>query len=463
MLRRRMFRFPKLFLVVVPAILVIGCGGGGGGGGGSTVVATPAPCSAEGQTLTVLERMQDIYFWNDEPAQQTKYQGIDVADFADPDALLDFLRYRPDEFDRGFTFLTTVESETQFFGAGIFVGFGFSFDLLPGDELRIRQVFAGSPAEVAGFSRGFRILEIDGRSITEIEATEGLDEAFGPPELGLSLSFLIEDLNMAQFSTVATKAEVTIDPVPQFRVIAAGAKKIGYFEFRTFIDPSIDALLQAFAEFTAQDATDVIVDLRYNGGGLVSVAEFLASLLAGPSNVGTSNILTKTIFNQANSDLNESSTITSKSNSIDLDSIVFITTGASASASELVINSLEPYIDVALIGSRTFGKPVGQVASDFCDQRLRAVAFETVNANDEGQYFDGLAVDCNAADDLNFAIGDPAEASLAAAITYVNTGACPVLQSTRTKTSELQSVETAAGARRSRPDGPIWREFAGAY
>jgi len=461
MLHRRMFRFPKLFLVVVPAILAIGCGGGGGGG--STVVATPAPCSTEGQTLTVLERMQDIYFWNDEPAQQTKYQGIDIADFADADALLDFLRYRPDEFDRGFTFMTTVETETQFFGAGIFVGFGFSFDLLVGDELRIKQVFAGSPAEAAGFTRGFRILEIDGRSIAEIEAAEGLDEVFGPPEPGLSLAFLIEDLDLAQFSTVATKAEVTIDPVPQSRVIAVGAKKIGYFEFRTFIDTSNSALLTAFAEFTAHGATDVIVDLRYNGGGLVSVAEFLTSLLAGPSNVSTSNILSKTIFNQANSDLNESSTITSESNSIDLDSIVFITTESTASASELVINSLEPYIDVALIGSKTFGKPVGQVASDFCEQRLRAVAFETVNANDEGQYFDGLPVDCNAADDLNFAIGDPAEASLAAAITYVSTGACPIIQSASTKASELQSFETPAGARRTRPAGPIWREFAGAY
>ncbi len=460
MLRRRMFRFLKLFLVVGPAILVIGCGGGGGDGG--TVAATPAPCSAEGQTLTVLERMQDIYFWNDEPAQQTKYQGIDIADFADADALLDFLRFRPDEFDRGFTFLTTVESETQFFGAGIFVGFGFSFDLLAGDELRIKQVFAGSPAEAAGFTRGFRILEIDGRSIAEIEAAEGLDEVFGPPEPGLSLTFLIEDLNSAQFSTVATKDEVAIDPVPQFRVIATGAKNIGYFEFRTFIDTSNSALLQAFAEFTAQGTTDVIVDLRYNGGGLVSVAEFLTSLLAGPSNV--SNVLSRTRFNQANRASDVTSRFSSESNSIDLDSIVFITTEASASASELVINSLEPYFKkFALIGSKTFGKPVGQVASDFCEQRLRAVAFETVNVNDEGQYFDGLPVDCNAADDLNFAIGDPAEASLAAAITYVSTGACPTIQSASTKASELQSFETPAGAQRTRPAGPIWREFAGAY
>jgi C-terminal processing protease CtpA/Prc len=453
-----MFSIPKLIRIVVPALLVIGCNGSGGGGGNG-VVATPAPCSVAGQKLTVLERMQDIYFWNDEAEQQAKYRGLDVDSFTNAETLLGFLRYRPDDFDRGFTFLTTAESETQFFGEGVFVGFGFSFELLRGDELRIKQVFAGSPAEAAGFARGFRILEVDGRSIAAIQAAEGLNEVFGPPTPGFSLNFLIEDLASNQFPTVAAKAEVTIDPLPQYRVINAVDKTIGYLEFRTFISTSNSALLEAFAEFTAQGVTDVIVDLRYNGGGLVSVAEFMASLLAGPAHVG--KVLSMTHFNRANRALDETSRFSSESNSIDLNSIVFITTDNSASASELVINSLEPYINVALIGSDTFGKPVGQLASDFCDQRLRAVAFETINADDEGQYFDGLPVDCDAADDLNFAIGDPAEASLAAAMTYVTTGACPVIQSARMKTSELQSIETTVP--RYRPAGPIWREYAGAY
>ena len=450
----------KLCWISITAALLSACGGGGGGGG-STVVAPPAACSTEGQVITVLERMEDIYFWNDIAEQQDKYRGINTANFASANALLDFLRYRPDEFDRNFTFLTSPEEETQFFGEGVFAGFGFSFELLPPDELRIRQVFEGSPAEAAGFARGFRMLEIDGRSIAEIQAAEGLNEAFGPPTAGITLNFLLEDLSSTQFQTVATKAEVTIDPVPQFRVIPAGLMTIGYVEFRTFISTSNNALLQAFADFTAQGVTDVVVDLRYNGGGLLSVAEFFASLLAGPSNVN--NVLATTRFNRANQALNVTSRFSSESNSIDLDSIVFITTDASASASELVINSLEPYMDVALIGSRTFGKPVGQVASDFCGKRLRAVAFETVNANDEGQYFDGLPVDCSAEDDLAFAIGDANEASTAAAITYVTTGACPIVSSPEIKAARVQSLDLQASQRRTRPAGPIWREFTGAY
>ena len=456
-----MFPVVKLAWIFIVAGLVLGCGGGGGG---STVVDTNDPCSDSNQAKTVLERMQDFYFWNDESEQQAKYQSIDIDSFSNAEDLLDFLRYRPDEFDRGFTFLTTIESDTQFFGEGIFVGFGFSFELLPGNELRIRQVFAGSPAAAAGFERGFRILEIDGRSIAEIEAGEGLDEAFGPSTPGITLSFLIEDLNSIQFPTTATKAEVTIDPVPQFRVISAGTKNIGYIEFRTFISTSNSTLLQAFAEFTAQGVTDVIVDLRYNGGGLVSVAEFFTSLLAGPSIANdNNNILSMTLFNQSNSFRDETSRFSSESNSIDLNSIVFITTGASASASELVINSLEPYVNVALIGDMTFGKPVGQIASDFCEQRLRAVAFETVNAIGEGQYFDGLPVDCSAEDDLDLAIGDPTESSLSTAITYVSTGACPIVQSAASKAAGLQSVDTPENLRPTQSIGPIWRELAGAY
>jgi carboxyl-terminal processing protease len=220
-------------------------------------------------------------------------------------------------------------------------------------------------------------------------------------------------------------------------------------------------LLTAFADFTAQGVTDVIIDLRYNGGGLVSVAEFTASLLAGPSNVN--NVLSMSLFNRANSDMNETSRFTSESNSIDLDSILFITTGASASASELVINSLEPYIDVALIGNDTFGKPVGQVANDFCDQRLRAVAFETVNAKGEGRYFDGLPVDCPAEDDLAHAIGDSNEASTAAAIAYVTTGACPIVLNPDGQTASVLSTDRARRKKPGRPAGPIWRELAGAY
>ena len=114
--------------------------------------------------------------------------------------------------------------------------------------------------------------------------------------------------------------------------------------------------------------------------------------------------------------------------------MVFITTSRSGSASELLPNGLAPHTVVALAGAPTFGKPVGQSAFDYCNGtfRLRAVTFELVNANNEGQFFNGLpqpgssiADLCAAPDDINFALGDPNEASLAAALAFIDTGVCP--------------------------------------
>ena len=108
----------------------------------------------------------------------------------------------------------------------------------------------------------------------------------------------------------------------------------------------------------------------------------------------------------------------------DAEPLVVITTRGSASASELVINSLRPYIPVTIIGDTTYGKPVGQYGLRFCDKVLYPVAFSIKNANLEGDYFDGLPVDCAAADDATHQLGDTAEASLAEALTVIRTGAC---------------------------------------
>ena len=202
-------------------------------------------------------------------------------------------------------------------------------------------------------------------------------------------------------------------------MIEVNNEKIGYLEFRTFISTAPSKLRAAFATFMQAGVRKVIVDTRYNGGGLISVADTFASLLAGPANAG--KVQSYELYNQANSFLNPpATTFFPEVNAIDLDAIVFITTDSSASATELVINVLEPYVnDVALVGAPTFGKPVGQEAQDFCDQRLRYVTFEVVNARREGRYFSGLPVDCPADDDFTLPVGDMAEASLAAALTRV--------------------------------------------
>lgn len=204
----------------------------------------------------------------------------------------------------------------------------------------------------------------------------------------------------------------------------------------------------------------MIIDLRYNGGGLVSVAEVLASLLAGPVNVDME--FSTTIFNSAHVMENKTTVFQMEANALPLSKIVFITSEGSASASELVINGLKPYFsDTALaqVGSPTYGKPVGQFGFDFCnnDFRLRAVTFKSINADDEGDYFNGLSVDCPAADDLLNPLGDANEASLAEALAFVETGACSI--------AAAPGFTISSAKARARPvTGPgLAQQYAGAF
>ena len=151
--------------------------------------------------------------------------------------------------------------------------------------------------------------------------------------------------------------------------------------------------------------------------------------------MANNQVFSRTLYNSARSANNSVTRFQALAQSLPvLERVVFITTRGAGSASELLPNGLAPFTVVALAGESTAGKPVGQSAFDYCNDtlRLRAVTFEIVNANNEGGYFDGLpqpgssiADLCAAPDDLNFALGDPNEASLAAALAFIDTGACP--------------------------------------
>ena len=203
--------FLKVSLAAVLAVMVLaGCGGSSGNG----------ECSVSDQNQAVNEEMEARYFWNDEPPQREKYADFVASRYASVDELLDFLRYLPDEFDRFFTSVTTPEEDSAFFGPGEFIGYGFSFQLdEAADELWISQVFDGSPASLAGFRRGLEIISVDGRTIAQIIAAGDLDTAFGASEIGVTQQFTLRAPGGDEFQTTATKNIVTIDPVPQYRVI----------------------------------------------------------------------------------------------------------------------------------------------------------------------------------------------------------------------------------------------------
>ncbi len=399
----------------------VGGTGGGGGGGAAT------GCTSLQERQFVLNEMRTKYLYND-----LLPEGATASSRPTAQELLSFL-VEPARVQRKrgarFSFLTTIAEDNAFIQSGAFAGFGFG-SRPEGGGMRITFVIQGSPAEMAGFARGQVILTINGQAVTN--STE-LQQAAGPPDVGLERTFRIRRLDGSEFEVTVAKAEVDTVPIPTHAVFEQpGTPGIAYIDFRAFIRTADTALNTLFADFRAQGITDYIIDLRYNGGGLVSTAELFGDLLGGLA--AEAEIYYQIRFNPARAALNEEYRFEPLPQTVLPARIVFITSRGSASASELLLNGLEPHLEVAMVGDRTFGKPVGQEGFDStaCGLRLRPISFDIANADGRADYFGGLPVDgspvlCSAADDLDFALGDPDEASLRTALDYLATGACPPL------------------------------------
>ncbi|MCH8866465.1 MAG: hypothetical protein IID58_06390 [Proteobacteria bacterium] len=439
---------------IIASVFFVGCGSSDDFGGQSGSVS----CSNDEQKQFVWEVMQDWYLWNDLlPAQ------INIDDYASPEALLDALTtYSPDDGSgqpidqsRGFSFINSAEADAQFFGEGKYEGFGFSFRYEASDDIRLTRVFSGSPAAAGGLARGQRIVALNGRTIAEINAAEGIIAVFGTTPL----DFTMLGTGGNGFTVSIDRDIVTIDPIPLTRIIDVGAgRMVGYMELSTFISTADPVFDTVFANFRASGDNDLILDLRYNGGGLVSTAQLLGDYLGG--DVAENLVFSVTQFNAdraAQYDFTEF--FERLGNSMSLSRLVVIATSGTASASELVTNSMDPHVAVAIVGSTTYGKPVGQAGFEFCEKILRPVTFQTVNADGFGEYFDGLPVDCAVADDLNIDVGEDADPNMIAALGYINTGSCPVMSLApgQAKPGFKESV------RQLDRGGPPWRQFAGAF
>lgn len=368
--------------------LLASCGGGGGSGSGSV---DSGSCSVNEQNAFFLDYMRENYFWyEDIPAN------IDPTDYSSVFALLDAIRSPQDRFSY---VLTEQEYQERFVNAE-YVGFGFSTRVV-GSGLFINYVFADSPAATAGMSRGDEILEIDGVAVATLIANGTLNSALGPAEEGTAITFRWAKPSGAEQTDVITKTAVETNTVLAIERFAQDGKDIGYYVLNSFIDRTGADLNSAYNALVGVD--ELIIDVRYNGGGLIRYANQAATQAAGNNVMG--NPFVSLIYNDKNSDRNNTSLfqLVDGVQQLNLERVFVLTTGASCSSSELIINGLKPYIDVVVIGQPTCGKPVGQSPQPFCDKRSFVINFETVNADGEGRYFDGLMPQCSAADRL---VGD---------------------------------------------------------
>jgi hypothetical protein len=374
----------------------------------------PRSCAATDQNEWVYSLFQDVYLWNGDLPE------VDPSSYGSPAELIDALRVGPDRWSR-----VADQAQTEaLYKEGEVIGFGFRWTQTGPSEYSISQVYSQSPADQAGLVRGDRIIAIDGVSVVERDEQDLWADVWGPREVGYPVDVDVRTGDELR-SVHLVKDWHKVDIVPVAEIVATEHGPIGYVLFTSFIGDANDQLDAAFAKFVEADVRNLVIDMRYNGGGLVSVARHLVDLVLGArfdKEVGY-----RVRYNDNLSDANSSARINKVEFSLpNLERIGFITTGSTASASELVINSIAAHVDVAVVGSASAGKPVGSNTWDFCDQTVSPITFKLVNAEDYGDYFDGLPVQCAAYDDVRHPLGDPQEAALRSIATLLASGTCLV-------------------------------------
>jgi C-terminal processing protease CtpA/Prc len=437
-------------LGIVGAALLASCGGGDGSlptGSTGSSSSSSVSCTTPGQCGFVRDALSQYYYWYRE------LPNPDTSGFSSPEAYLEAVRYKA--LDTSFSYITSKAASDAFFSDSQFIGFGLSYKRTGDTELRLTQTFPGSPAAEAGLDRGHYLVSINGKSVPDLIRTGEIATVFGPETVGVTADVAWRSPGGPEQRATLTKRLVTIPTVSQTTVIQSGSSRVGYVHFRNFVQPSVEALNTAFQQLRDQGATELVLDVRYNGGGLVSVAQHLGGLIAGSPVVG--QVFVQFTHNDKQTSRNTSYRFESKPQALAVSRLVVIQTPASASASEAMVNGLRPYMDVKTVGDRSYGKPVGQYGFDFCEKVLYPVAFLVTNARGQADYFSGIPADCAAADDLDRPLADAREASLAEALSVLRTGRC----SGQAATAQLQQEALRQRIRPLAVDG--WHQTTNAW
>jgi len=341
--------------------------------------------------------------------------------------------------------------------------FGFAPLYNDVNDLRVKYVYPGSPADVAGIKRGYQITAINSNSSLGYDGSSGTHVQFVINAIYNSntVTLTLKKPDATTFTTTINTASYSVNPVITYKVFDQGnGHKVGYVVFNSFTSDAVaDAKLDAaFNYFNSNGVTDLVVDLRYNGGGYVSTAEYLSNLIVPAAKTGT--VMYNTYFNdkliagknpllsnqvrvdpttnqrynygQFNYSVAANAVNFAKKGSLNVSRVFFIVTGSTASASELTINNLRSVMDVKLIGTTSYGKPVGFFDIDINKYQLYIPEFETKNSAGQGGYYTGMEPGTTTYpgikdyDDVTKDFGDPTEGLLAHALTFVKTGSYSV-------------------------------------
>lgn len=431
----------KLPLIAATIAVLSSCGGSSDSDNSLSQSTLEEKCTKDSLHSYWYDTLALEYLWLDELSIPNKA----FANYTDTNELLEDVVAAGDRFSYA---IPTDRWEETITGSGL--DYGVEFGPVNG-ELIVYQVYQNSPADVAGLKRGDKITKIGMVAATTVvdwlsepyQLTEFFD-LLGPDTQGYSLRFSWTTPQNIEFSQLIQKEKITINTVALAKVISTNAGNVAYLSFPTgFFENSADEIDNAFSYFKNQNIDHFVLDLRDNGGGLLSVAARLSLYLAGDKLDGEVflNITHNQNLASLDADFTVEDLINSEkgasynqilSNSLNLNELVVLTNGRSASASESVINGLNPYLNLTQIGQDTYGKPVGFYANkgeqdgyDICNQTLLAVNFQTENSLGFADYLNGLEAGCEVSSDYPAGdwaqLADPAQS---AALYYLENGEC---------------------------------------
>ncbi len=510
------------------AAILTACGGGGSGGG-SPPPTPPAgwvqgqfqPASTFAQMCvaprtgidpgtqkpypdvqgTLLDELNwlrswnnDLYLWFDEVTDQNPANfSTDAAYFAVLMTTATTPSGKPkDRFH--FTYATSVWEQLS--ESGVQAGYGANFVIIaatPPRDVVVAYTEPGSAAATppASLARGAKLLAIDGVDLvnaTDQASIAILNGGLSPQTVGESHTFSVLDPGATVPRTITmVSANVTSTPVQNVHTITApNGNLVGYMLFNDHLATAESELVAAFSQLQSAGVHDLVLDIRYNGGGFLDIASEVAFMIAGPAQT-TGQTFELTQFNSKHPNVDPvtgsvitpvgfhsttqgfSTTAGQALPSLNLARVFVLTTASTCSASESIINSLRGVnVQVIEVGSTTCGKPYGFYPADNCGVTYFSIQFQGVNAQGFGNYPDGftpqntvategvLVPGCSVADDFTHALGDPAEGLLASALSYQSSGICPVPPSGMAVPSNLgRSIKSIWQQNRiSRPRAP---------
>ena len=371
--------------------------------------------------------MLDMYLWRDSVPNR-----LQPSSFTSPDTLLFKTMAKSDRF-------TFIEKNGQAYldqltgGSVATPSYGFGSAYFSSTNLRIARVIVPSPAYQAGLRRGMKVLSIDGKPVPTTEVDYGNYVAASS-----TLTFEVEDSTQTKRTITMMRGFYTPQAVTMTKILNVGGKKVGYLMLNSYTGNVATELTSAFQTIAAANPQEMVVDLRYNGGGFVNAAGQLCGLLSGQL-AGTPYV--QYTYNTIYKSNNRSASIQSLSNALRLARVFFLVNGSTASASELTINALKPFVDVVIIGTPTVGKAVGShiMFHTKSGYILQPISFKFANARGEADFLNGFTPTRTLADPTDRDFGDPQETYLRQALLYIQNGSFPALS--QKERAAVQSAE----------------------